>query len=90
MAFLNAVSCPTTAPCIAVGNYDTSSGSTRGLLLTRSGGARTSAKAPVPAGSATPAGELVDGVSCPTASFCAADGNYTDASAVQKGVFLTR
>jgi hypothetical protein len=75
-AGLNAVSCPSASFCTAVGYYEGSGGQDP-LLMTWSGGSWTAAKGPLPADSASPASAGLDAVSCPSASFCVAGGNYT-------------
>ena len=84
------VSCASVSFCIAGGVYDNTAGVRQGLLLTLSAGTWTAADAPAPGNAGNPAEEVVDGVSCPSASFCAADGYYTDTAAAKQGVFLTR
>jgi hypothetical protein len=70
------VSCPTSAFCVAVGDYQLQFASAS-LAETWSGGHWTLASFPVPAGSDSP--ELT-GVSCTSATFCEAVGSYTDDS----------
>ena len=73
------LSCASVSKCIVGGSYDDSSGANDGLLLTWSGSTWTAAEAPLPANSVS-GDAWVLGVSCPSASECVADGQYTDAS----------
>ena len=73
----NLVSCPSASFCVAAGYYTDASGSTEGLLETWSDGAWTATKAPLPADAAANPAAAILGVSCPTASFCLATGDYT-------------
>ncbi|MFZ2057792.1 MAG: hypothetical protein WAV54_10360, partial [Acidimicrobiales bacterium] len=86
--FLNSVSCPSAGDCAAVGNYTDSSGM-QGLLLTESSGTWTHTEAPLPAGAGTNPAVSLNSVSCPSASDCAAVGNYTDSSYHEQGLLLT-
>jgi hypothetical protein len=88
-ASLSAVSCPSASFCVAVGNYSDTSGGNDTMLLTRSDGSWTVANAPLPADSASPANASLDAVSCPSASFCIAGGNYVDRSGGQDPLLLT-
>jgi hypothetical protein len=72
------VSCASTTSCVAVGTYVNTSGVTNGLIATLSGTAWTAQPAPRPS-DATNFLQL-NGVSCPTASFCAVTGFYNDTS----------
>ncbi len=91
------VSCPSASSCVAVGNYhETTYGELEGLLLSWSGGAWTATEAPLPPNAAddsspdyTSQSATVSGVSCPSISYCTADGTYVDKSEGSDGVLLT-
>jgi len=89
-SFLNGVSCPSTMFCTAVGMYEDSSGRTQGLVLTLSGGSWSPDRTPLPADSNSQTQGTAYGVSCPSASFCAAAGNYVNTTWEFEGLLLTR
>jgi hypothetical protein len=68
VASLNAVSCPTTSRCTAVGTYSDTGGQQLGLVLTWSG--KTWKAVPAPLGSAD-----LRAISCPTLTRCVALGD---------------
>jgi hypothetical protein len=82
---LNSVSCPTASSCVVSGYYNSSTGS-QGLLLTGSGTKWTATEAPLPAGGGP--NDYLLSVACPSASACAAVGDYDDADGSQ-GLLLT-
>ena len=92
---LQSVSCVSASFCVAAGSYTDTSGSTKGLLETLSDGAWTVEQAPLPADAAANpnvlflSGPLTNLVSCPSASFCVAAGNYTDTSGSTEGLLET-
>jgi hypothetical protein len=88
-AALNAVSCPSTSKCIAAGQYQDASGNWEGLLLTRSGGTWTAAKAPQPGNAAKNPEIALNGLSCPATAKCVAVGVYADKSQRGEGLLLT-
>jgi hypothetical protein len=78
---LNAVSCPSTGSCVAVGVYQDTSNNRDGFAETLSAG--TWSPASIPMTGLVPTGLFVNsftGISCPSAGFCAATGTYQDAS----------
>jgi hypothetical protein len=82
------VSCAVPGTCVAVGDYSDGGGHTQGLLLTRTGGAWSAAKAPLPPGAAAiPATELL-ATSCGAPGSCAAVGEYHGGGTAQ-GLILT-
>ena len=88
---LKSVACAAGSSCVAVGDYQDSSGD-EGLLLTSSGNPATSwtpARAPLPAGS--PADVDLLSVACQSASACTAvGGNQRDSGNItQQGLLLT-
>jgi hypothetical protein len=84
---LTAVSCPSPATCVAVGDYSDKSGNDNaGMVLVRSGGRWTAAELPLPP-KAT--GTELTGVSCSTAASCVAVGVYWDDRAGGHGLLLT-
>jgi hypothetical protein len=87
---LLAVSCPASGSCVAVGDYEDSSGSLHGLTETLAHGTWTAAA--LPAGGLSPAVGtvlLLDAVSCPAASSCVAAGWYENAAHATFGVIAT-
>ena len=75
------VACAATGSCVAVGQYNTTSGVTEAVTLTLGGGAWRAAQAPLPSDANTSnPGAFLDGVTCPTTAFCVAGGGYTDMS----------
>ena len=78
---LNAVSCPTTAVCTAVGLHVRASGLGVTLAERRSGGVWTVQSTPNPPGSAASA---FNGVSCPSGSACTAVGQFVVGSGAQR------
>ena len=89
VAYLNSVACPSASSCVAVGNYNDSSGSEQGLLLTGSGSSWSAAEAPRPANAASDPTVFFGSVACPSASSCVAAGSYVDSSGHQQGLMLT-
>lgn len=86
-SFLTGVSCPSPSYCVAVGESPDYS---EGVLLTWSGGTWTSAQAPLPADAASDPEAQLNSVSCPSASYCLAVGDYSDASGPdEEGLLLT-
>jgi hypothetical protein len=84
-AELNAIACSAVGACTAVGWYD--SASPRSGLVVRYNGASWATQAISP-----PAGTTyveLNGVSCPTSTFCAAVGVYLDGSGVQHALAQT-
>jgi hypothetical protein len=77
---LNSVSCPSATACAAVGAYTNSSGNQ--VALAESGSGNTWAVQPSPNPPAA-ASSVLSGVSCPSATACAAVGNYTTGSGSQ-------
>lgn len=78
MAYLGYVTCLDARDCTAVGNYSTSLGGTQGLILREASGSWRAISAPLPR-DADPEDPraTINEVSCPTAGFCAATGEYT-------------
>ncbi len=89
-AFVDALACPSASRCVAVGGYIDTSGSSQGLLLTRSGSSWRAAEAPVPANAGARPSAFVNAVACPSASVCVAVGSYIDTSGDRQGLLLTR
>ena len=85
---LSGVSCPTTSFCTVVGYYDDTSSTADGLILTWAGDAWTAAEAPLPASAAAGAAMQLSGVSCSSASACAAVGDYGTSTSITRGVLL--
>ena len=84
---LNSVACPSASSCVAVGDYNDSSGNMQGLLVTGSGTSWTATEAPVPA-NADP-GVALNSVACPSVSSCVAVGGYGYASGDGHALLLT-
>jgi hypothetical protein len=87
-AYLNGVSCPAPAACVAVGYYTGSSGSKRGLLLQRRGSSWTASTAPLPPGAAADPGAYLNGLACTSIAACLAAGAYTDSAGGGQGLLL--
>jgi hypothetical protein len=75
---LDGVACTNPTNCFAVGNYYTSSGKLRTLVERMSGTSWSVIPGASPKGAVT---SRLDGVSCPTASFCAAVGTWSNGTA---------
>lgn len=88
-AYLDAVSCPAVARCVAVGSYTDSSGDRQGMLLSWSGKSWTARQAPLPAGAAASPSVSLNAVSCPDSSRCTAGGSYENSAAAPLGLLLT-
>jgi hypothetical protein len=92
---LESISCVSASFCVADGAYTDTAGDQQGLLETMSNGTWTAAKAPLPAGAAAnpktlfAAGGQTNLLSCSSASFCVAAGDYTDTSGRSDGVLET-
>jgi len=80
------VSCPTTAWCGAVGYFDDTTATRQGLLAAWNGSRWSTKQAPQPAGGTGTVN--LSSISCPAAGWCAAVGQYDDASATQQGILL--
>jgi len=78
---LNAVSCPTTSVCMAVGLHVRASGLGVTLAERRSGGVWAVQSTPNPRGAAASA---LNGVSCPSGSACTAVGQFAVKSGAQR------
>jgi hypothetical protein len=83
------ISCPSASSCAAVGSYIDSAGDNAGLLLTLSAGKWSAAEAPLPANAGGNPGASVYGISCASASACAAVGTYTTTTGDAEGLLLT-
>jgi hypothetical protein len=86
-AQLTEVTCPTPSTCIAVGNYDTTSNQSAGLLLVESAGSWTASEAPLPPGAS--GGVSISALSCASATLCLAGGRYTDSGSDSQGLLLS-
>jgi len=84
-AALDAVACPPTGSCVAVGTYHDTSGAGHALVVTGSAAKWTPRAVAVPAES-TPNGNGLEAVACPQVGDCAAVGEYEDGSGVQRGL----
>ena len=73
---LTGVSCPSVSQCVAVGEYEDTTGSWRGLLLTLADGAWTAQEASLPHDTTDNYAAWLTGVSCPAVSRCVAVGGY--------------
>jgi len=88
---LQGVSCVSESACVAVGSYTNTAGSQEGVLETLSDGTWIPERAPLPADAAanpdvTFGTGLANLVSCGSASFCVAAGDYTNASGQTAGL----
>ncbi|MGO9180445.1 MAG: hypothetical protein ACLQHS_14475 [Candidatus Limnocylindrales bacterium] len=91
---LDALSCPATGWCVAVGDYVDVSGNQQGLIETLADGTWTATTAPLsglsPAAATTPNGYVyLAALSCPAVGSCVAAGLYVDASGYQQGLIET-
>jgi len=86
---LSEVSCRSAATCAAVGDYRATAAGHQGLLLAGRGTSWAAAKAPLPAGAPAGAASDIYDVSCPSATTCAAAGDYADSSGGSLGLLLT-
>ena len=77
---LTGVSCPSASQCVAVGEYEDTAGSWRGLLLTLADGAWTAQEASLPHDTTDNYAAWLNGVSCPAVSRCVAVGGYGSAN----------
>jgi Fibronectin type III domain len=91
-ADLNSVSCTSVGNCVAIGQYDDSSGEQQGLLETESHGNWSASElnlSQLPSVySGNPAVELTS-VACPAAGDCVAIGQYSDAADKQQGLIAS-
>jgi hypothetical protein len=87
LATVASVSCPSAASCFAGGKYRANPGDNQGMLLTLSGGTWTAATAPLPANADPNPDAAVNGMSCRSANWCTAVGQY-DSANVQYGLLL--
>ncbi|HTX00802.1 MAG TPA: hypothetical protein VMD59_18620, partial [Acidimicrobiales bacterium] len=83
---LTMLACPATTSCVALGTYQTSGGSTLGVILTDSSGSWTAVTAPSPSGAASL--EPI-ALACASATRCVAVGFYQDSSGNMFGLLLT-
>jgi hypothetical protein len=90
---LQAIACPQTTACTAVGNYFTPNGGGSGLLaegeiLTYGSGTWSAVRAPLPAGIEAKdlSGVDLGSLACPSSSSCVAAGDYVAVRADGKGV----
>jgi hypothetical protein len=90
MTGLSGVACPSARKCVAVGQYNDSSGDYQGLLLTQHRRSWTAVTAPVPAGAAARPQTIISGVACPSPRECVAVGQYNDSSGNYQGLLLTQ
>ena len=92
-ATLSSVSCPAAGTCVAVGSYEDSSKETWGLVVTLSGGSWTAAQAAEPANAGTDGAgtqsAALDGVGCPSTSWCVVAGTYENANGYTVGYLET-
>jgi IPT/TIG domain-containing protein len=84
------VACPAAGSCLAVGFYGTMTAGRHALLETLSAGTWSPTELPLPAGASTtnPNANL-SSISCPSATFCAAVGEYDDAAVHRVPLFET-
>ena len=80
------MSCPSPTRCFAGGNY--SDGDNHGMLLTGSQAHWSARKAALPVNATANPDATVAGMSCPTATWCTAVGQYSDADGNQYALLL--
>jgi hypothetical protein len=89
-AYFFSMSCPSPGNCAAVGFYSDRSDVRRGLLLSEVAGRwAPGTEAALPANAGTRPDVHVFSVSCPSPGNCAAVGQYSDRSDVQRGLLLS-
>ncbi len=90
---LATISCSTSSACVAVGEYNDSSGNTQGLIETLASGSWSATTAPLSGLSPAPSGSGADAqlttVSCPASSACLVLGSYKDSSGNFQGLIET-
>lgn len=89
---INAISCGATGFCVAVGSYRILEGSSIeniGLIDTLSGGVWTAHRAPLPTGATGLVAGSLEGVSCGSATVCAAFGAYSTTSVTNAPMALS-
>ena len=90
-ATLDAVSCAAPGSCVAVGNFADTSGGIVPMIAAATAGTWAAYAAPLPSGAAT--GPTVyaylTSVSCPSAGFCVAAGQYDDATKQEQALVDT-
>lgn len=78
---LGSAACASDTKCVAIGTYADSSGQYQNLILTGMGSSWTGTEPPLPANANdSNAGNVLDSVTCPSASTCVAVGVYTNSS----------
>jgi hypothetical protein len=87
-AAVGSVSCPSATSCFAGGNYRQTPGDNEGMLLTLSGGTWSAVTAPLPANASANPDVTVGGMSCPSATWCTAVGQYADNAGDTLGLIL--
>jgi hypothetical protein len=87
-AAVGSVSCPSATSCFAGGNYRQSPGGNDGMLLALSGGTWSAVTAPLPANASANPDVTVGGMSCPSAKWCTAVGQYSDTAGDLYGLLL--
>jgi len=81
---LDAVACPASGFCVAIGTYNDNNGIQQGLIETMSAKGWKAAKAPVPSSAAPDSQQgtsqhvYLTAISCPSAKFCEIVGRYFD------------
>ena len=101
-AYVSSSACPAANVCVSVGWYSDTSGHTWGLIETQNGTTWTDTEAPQPSDSGTGSNQgfwfgsqscgfaqPCRAVSCPSASFCVAVGQYMDSGGFRQAVIET-
>ncbi len=87
---LQALSCPASGSCYAVGTYWDSSGNQHGLIETLANGSWSALTAPLAGLSANGNPEVyLEAISCPASGTCFATGTYSDSSGYEQGLIET-
>ncbi|HET9060629.1 MAG TPA: hypothetical protein VFN61_11965, partial [Acidimicrobiales bacterium] len=90
VATLTSVSCPSAGNCAVAGYYTDLAGNQQGVLLgERAGHWATGQEVVLPAGASSSPMATLTSVSCPSTRYCAAVGNYIDASGHQQALVVT-
>ena len=88
VAYLYSVACPAASACTVSGDYDTVSGRSEGMLLTRSGTSWTAVESPVPAGAFSDSFASPSALQCSAPTSCVAAGYYFVSSRNDQGLLL--
>jgi hypothetical protein len=86
---VTSLACPLASVCVAVGYYTGPSSTSAGLLLSMHGSSWVATQAPLPANAASTPDAALGGVACPSATNCAAVGDYGDSASTGGGLLVS-